>query len=164
MGCPRINSKEIHSVTGIKLQIFLSSYTFFRSFSWTHLRSHFKEHCSLKYIKYSSSRVLWRMGHLPHNIFLLASKKFTVTLSAQLLLGISSGSNLLPLTGCAYFLEWMGFPVCPNRELTPNELMYTPAKDSHLLACVAHLKTVDLEMAEPDSSVSDYQMHCFCYS
>lgn len=46
----------------------------------------------------------------------------------------------------------------------PNELMYTPSKDSHLLACVAHLKTVDLEITEPHSSVSDYRMYHFCYS
>lgn len=62
-----------------------------------------------------------------------------------------------------YLLEWMGFPDCPNRELTPNELMHTPTKDSHLLACVAHLKALDLEITEPDSSVSDYWMHHFCY-
>lgn len=42
--------------------------------------------------------------------------------------------------------------------------MRTPIKDSHLLACVAHLTTVDLQITEPDSSVSDYQMHHFCYS
>lgn len=141
-----------------------SNSLFFRSPSWTHLGSHFKECCSFKSIKHLFSWALWHMAHWPHDIFLLASKKFTVTLSASILLAISSGSNLPSPSGCAYFLEWMGFLHCPNKELTPNGLMCTPTKDSYLLTCVAYLTTVDLEITGPDSSVSDYQMHHFCYS
>lgn len=55
----------------------------------------------------------------------------------------------------------MGFPDCPKRELTPNELLNTSTKDSGLLACGTHPKTFDLEITEQDSSVSGYWTHHF---
>lgn len=50
----------------------------------------------------------------------------------------------------------MGFSDCPKRDLTPNELLHTSTKESGLLACGTHLKTLALEITEQDSSVSGY--------